>query len=133
MLSSGQKNPRTLLPMTQSSAFRVTEHLMGDFCDGCTTLADASQDRMLHIALWCLEGTTMSNRRTPERSGGVLGHQPISTDAAWRAVPQRTGSPSVIRGLTPCLRRRKVPFLAPMKPFLYSHQASQAHRNFLIC
>ncbi|MGN1256396.1 MAG: hypothetical protein ACI4UA_04435 [Bacteroidaceae bacterium] len=75
--------------------------MMGYFCDGCTTLADVSQDRMLHIALWCLEGTTMSNRRTPERSGGVLGHQPISTDAAWRAVPQRTGSPSVIRGLTP--------------------------------
>ena len=103
---------------------------MGDFCDGCTTLADASQDRMLHIALWCLEGTTMSNRRTPERSGGVLGHQPISTDAAWRAVPQRTGSPSVIRGLTPCLRRRKVPFLAPMKPFCTAYKPPKPTETF---
>ncbi|MDY5076962.1 MAG: hypothetical protein SPE98_01005, partial [Bacteroidaceae bacterium] len=31
------------------------------------------QDKMLHIALWCLEGTTMSNWCTSERSGDVPG------------------------------------------------------------
>ena len=71
--------PRALPPVTQGSAFQAPECMWGT-CD-VTTIPTG---QMLHIALCCLEGSTMSNlvhRR--RRCARIDPHD----SAAWRAVP----------------------------------------------